>query len=178
MLKVFVKVLFVVVAAFAVLASSEASAQGYPPQQPAEAIDLSGPRVGVTMLSDGVRNQLNRDFDAAIGPVITQFGWQKERRFLSSPDGITGVTEFVFLVGGVEQGVALPSLTWLIGLRTIKGVEFAAGPNVTPAGFGFAAAGGMTFRAGNLNIPINLAAVPSKSGVRVSLLAGFNSRRR
>jgi hypothetical protein len=35
----------------------------------------------------------------------------------------------------------------------------------------------MTFRAGALNVPVNLAVVPSKSGVRVSLLAGFNTRR-
>ena len=39
-------------------------------------------------------------------------------------------------------------------------------------------AGGITVRTGNLNIPLNIAAVPSKNGLRVSMLAGFNTRRR
>jgi hypothetical protein len=41
-----------------------------------------------------------------------------------------------------------------------------------------ALAGGVTLRTGNLNIPMNVAAVPSKNGVRLSMLAGFNTRRR
>lgn len=159
-----------------VFASTDASAQDT--QRPAETFNLSGPRVGVTFLSDGVREQLNDEFDVQVGSVISQFGWQKEKRFLSSPNGLTGVTEFVLLVGGMEQGVFLPSFNWLVGMRTAKGVEFAVGPNVTAAGFAMAAAAGVTFQAGNLNIPVNLAAVPSKSGLRVSLLAGFNTRRR
>jgi hypothetical protein len=141
-------------------------------------MSLSGPRVGVTFLSNGARNTLSDDYDVEVGPAITQFGWQLEKRFLSSDNGITGVTEFVFLLGGMDQGVVLPSVNWLVGLRTIKGVEFALGPNLTAAGVAMAFAGGVTFKAGNLNIPVNLAAVPSKTGVRVSLLAGFNSRTR
>jgi len=38
-------------------------------------------------------------------------------------------------------------------------------------------AGGVTFQSGYLNIPVNLALVPSKSGARVSMLVGFNMRR-
>ena len=37
---------------------------------------------------------------------------------------------------------------------------------------------GMTFRAGALNVPVNLAVVPSKSGTRVTLLSGFSLRHR
>jgi hypothetical protein len=48
---------------------------------------------------------------------------------------------------------------------------------VTPAGVALAAAAGVTFRSGALNVPVNLAIVPSKSGVRVSVLTGFNMRR-
>ena len=147
-------------------------------QRPAETIDLAGPRVGMTFMSNGVRGKLSDEFDMEVGSMISQFGWQKEKRFLSSPTGLTGVTEFVLLVGGMEQGVFLPSFNWLVGMRTAKGIEFAVGPNVTAAGLAMAAAAGVTFQAGNLNIPVNLAAVPSKSGLRVSLLAGFNTRRR
>ena len=160
--------------------SRDASAQTPEPwqtQKPAEEMSLSGPRFGVTFLSDGVRDKLaERGID--VGFSISQFGWQKEKRFLSTPTGWTGVHEFVFLVGGVDQGVFLPSVNWLIGARTSSGFEFAAGPNLTAAGFALAMAGGVTFRTGNLNVPVNIAIVPSREGQRISLLVGFNMRKR
>lgn len=81
-------------------------------------------------------------------------------------------------VGGLEQGVTLPSLTWLVGLRSAGGAEFGLGPNVTPAGVALALAGGVTFRSGALNVPVTFAVVPSKAGMRVSMLTGFNLRGR
>ena len=38
------------------------------------------------------------------------------------------------LLGGLEQGLAIPSLNWMVGLRTSEGAEFGIGPNLTPAG--------------------------------------------
>ena len=173
-----VKHLFLVVAVVVVFQSHDAFAQVTPgPLQPAETMRLAGPRFGVTFLSDSVRTKLRDQVQTDVGSVITQFGWQKEKRFMSSATGFTGVTEFVLLLGGMEQGVVLPSFNWLVGARTADGLEFAVGPNVTPAGIALGVAAGVTLRTGNLNIPINLAAVPSNSGLRVSLLAGFNTRR-
>lgn len=140
-------------------------------------ISLSGPRVGFTVLSDGIVDKL-KDDGLHIRPFVTQFGWQFEKRFYGGANGLSAVTECVVLAGGLEQGVLLPSLSWLVGLRTSKGVEFGVGPNVTPVGAALAFAAGTTFRSGALNFPLNLAVVPSKSGVRVSVLAGFNTRRR
>ena len=171
-----VKSVLVIVVGSVIVASSEANAQVA--QRPPETLSLSGPRVGVTFLSDDVRATLRDDAHTDVGFAISQFGWQKEKRFLSSPDGFTGVTEFVLLFGGLDQGVVLPSFNWLIGARTAKGIEFAAGPNLTPAGLAVAIAGGVTFQTGNLNIPVNFAVVPSKSGARISMLVGFNGRRR
>ena len=37
-------------------------------------------------------------------------------------------------------------------------------------------AAGVTRTSGNINIPFNIAVVPSKQGIRVGLLAGFNSQ--
>lgn len=138
---------------------------------------LSGPRVGFTFLSDGISTKLRDNTGINVSPLVTQFGWQFEKRFYSAENGPTAVTEWVLLFGGLDQGVVLPSLTWLVGMRTIKGAEFGVGPNFTPLGATLAVAAGVTFRAGALNVPVNLALVPSKSGVRVSLLAGFNTRR-
>ena len=70
----------------------------------------------------------------------------------------------------------LPSLSWLDGLRSRAGTEIGVGPNVTPAGVALAFAAGVTIRQSTLNVPINLAVVPSKSGVRMSLLTGFTMR--
>jgi hypothetical protein len=87
------------------------------------------------------------------------------------------VTEWVGLVGGLDQNVMLPSLSWIVGVRTRDGAEFGIGPNVTPAGTAIVFATGMTFRTGALNVPVNVAVVPSKSGTRVSILTGFSLRR-
>jgi len=173
----FSAVMFVAGAVLLIVMTRDAGAQTAD-QVPPETVSLSGPRFGATFLSEGVRDHLFETTTIDVGPAISQFGWQWEKRFLSSNPGWTGVTEWVFLLGGLDQGVALPSLSWLVGLRTIKGVEFAVGPNITPVGLALAGAAGVTFRTGNLNVPVNLAIVPSSSGLRVSLLAGFNARRR
>jgi hypothetical protein len=173
------KRLLVIVVATLVVASSQVYAQGAAQtQQPADTISLSGPRAGVTFLSSGVRDRISEDFMQDLGPVISQFGWQFEKRFMSSEHGATGVTEWVVLFGGADQGVFVPSFTWLLGMRTVSGIEFAAGPNLSPAGMAVAIAAGVTLRAGNLNVPLNVAVVPSASGARVSFLMGFNSKRR
>jgi hypothetical protein len=160
--------------------SQSAQAQVAAPQVP-EVMKLSGPRVGVTFLSDGVVRKLRDDFGddfQNFGPTMSQFGWQWEKRFYSGANGATAVTEWVFLFGGMDQGVVIPSLSWLVGARTAQGLEFAVGPNFTPVGVALAFAAGVNFPVGHLNVPVNFAVVPSKSGVRVSMLAGFNMRKR
>ena len=159
--------------AFAAPALSQTTTQ-LPPY--AKTADLSGPRFGLTLLGDGILKQLE-ERDIHIGPHISQFGWQFEKQFYTKEGGVTMVTEWVGLVGGLEQNVALPSLSWLVGVRTRDGAEFGLGPNITPAGTAMVFATGMTFRTGALNIPVNVAVVPSKSGTRVTLLSGFSLRR-
>jgi hypothetical protein len=142
-----------------------------------KAVNLSGPRFGMTALGTGVVDELKkRSID--VGSNISQFGWQFERQFYTRESGVAAVNEWVVLLGGLDQGEVLPSLSWLVGLRTREGAEFGIGPNITPAGVALAIAGGVTFRAGNLNVPMNVAVVPSKVGTRISILTGFNMRRR
>jgi hypothetical protein len=147
------------------------------PPPAAKTVSLSGPRFGVTALSDGVVAKL-QDHAIDLRPVISQFGWQFEREFYSKTSGVAAVNEWVFLLGGLDQGVALPSVSWLVGVRTREGTEFGIGPNITPAGVALALAAGVTLRAGIMNVPMNIAVVPSKAGTRVSFLTGFNMRRR
>jgi len=160
---------------FTLLMCAPALAQNLPPI--AKTADLSGPRFGLTLLADGVVKKLE-ERAIIVGPHISQFGWQFEKQFYTKDSGVTMVTEWVALVGGLEQSVVLPSLSWLVGVRTRDGAEFGIGPNVTPAGTSLVLATGMTFRAGALNIPVNIAVAPSKSGSRVSVLSGFSLRHR
>ena len=159
-------------------AAGSASAQTVitPPTSP-KTVNLSGPRFGITSLSDGVVAKLE-ERSLTVRPMITQFGWQFEKQFYSKDSGVAAVNEWVVLLGGLDQGVALPSVSWLVGLRTAEGTEFGIGPNVTPAGVALAVAAGVTLRAGIMNVPLNVAVVPSSAGTRVSFLTGFNMRRR
>src|SRR4029453_15463045 len=143
-----------------------------------QTVNLSGPRFGYTSLSDGVVQKLKEDRQIEVGSMISQFGWQFEKQFYNNGDGLTILNEWVGLLGGLEQSLAIPSLSWLVGFRTREGAEFGLGPNLTPAGVALAVAGGVTFRAGAVNIPLNVAVVPSRAGVRVSMLTGFSLRTR
>ena len=156
--------------------ATPAWSQALPPRVTHE-IDLSGPRFGMTMLGQASVDKL-KEKDILVKPLITQFGWQFERRLFANKDGLTALTEWVPLISGLEQGVALPSLNWLVGVRTPTGTEFGIGPNVTPLGVGLVVAAGVTVRSGALNIPLNFAVVSSKTGARVSIMTGFNVRRR
>jgi len=140
-------------------------------------VSLSGPRFGFTSLSPGIVEKL-AERDIEVKALVSQFGWQFEREFFNRGNGVAAITELVGLIGGLEQSVALPSLSWIVGLRTAQGAEFGVGPNITPAGAALVIAAGVTFRSGSLNVPMTFAVVPSKSGVRVSVLTGFTLRRR
>ncbi|HXT70765.1 MAG TPA: hypothetical protein VN700_13475 [Vicinamibacterales bacterium] len=147
------------------------------PPRATKEVNLSGPRFGLTLLSPGNMDAL-KDKDIMIQrPLVSQFGWQFEKRLYTTDEGVTTLTEFVPLISGLEQGVALPSLNWLVGVRTPSGTEFGIGPNITPVGIGLVVTGGITVRSGALNIPLNFAVASSKSGARVSIMTGFNLRR-
>ena len=164
-----------VVLLLAVVVPARAQSVIIPPPEAARA-NLSGPRFGITSLSDGIVEKFAEN-SLEIRPLITQFGWQFEKQFYSKDSGIAAVNEWVVLLGGLDQGVALPSLSWLVGVRTKEGAEFGVGPNITPVGVALTFAAGMTMRAGAFNVPMNIAVVPSKAGTRISFLTGFSMRK-
>ena len=53
----------------------------------ANTVSLSGPRFGVTVLSDGVLAKL-QEKSIDVRPVITQFGWQFEKQFYATDSGV------------------------------------------------------------------------------------------
>ena len=153
----------------------EVHAQQPIPRRRAEQMRLSGPRFGVTYIGGSLVDSL-AVHEIDVGRLVTQFGWQWERQFNVGDVGPTAVSEWVVLVGGLEQGAFLPSISWLVGLRTKEGTEFGVGPNLSAAGYALAIAAGITRQYGSLNLPLNLSVVPSSMGTRVSLLAGFTIR--
>lgn len=132
--------------------------------------NFNGPRVGITHIGPGTTS----DYLAQDGknPYLTQFGWQFEGRLWTTSDGTTGLIEFVPLIGGVEQGLFIPSASFLLGLRSGKNssLEFAIGPNfslkadhngVVKGAMGVVFAVGTSFRKDNVWFPISLVFVPS-----------------
>ena len=123
--------------------------------QPRAAVDkLSGPRVGMTVITNGmIVDEFGSNF-------MTQFGYQFEKQIAGNEE-IAGLIEGIVMIGGLEQGRFLPSISGLFGARTATGFEFAMGPNVSVGGFGLVIGVGKTIKMGSINIPINFAWVPS-----------------
>ena len=136
---------------------------------------LAGPRVGVTMITSGslasiirgdvpfFSDDVSKEWTGSTGKygaAISQYGWQWESRFADGGD-ITGIVEWIALVGGMEKGMFLPSASSMVGLRTAKGIEFAVGPNLSLGGIAMVFGAGYNFKFGKLNVPVNIAYVPS-----------------
>ena len=138
---------------------------------------LSGPRLGLVYISDSPGSSfLNGDIqleemgelpenynDISKGALTSLYGWQWESRFADGGD-VTGVVEWIALIGGMEKGKFLPSVSSMVGARTASGLEFAIGPNLSLGGIAMVFGMGYNFKSGNLNIPVNIAFVPGKKG--------------
>ena len=147
----------------------------------------NGPRVGFTHLSESA---VSRELEAnGTRPNFTMLGWQFESRFMHNPNGSHLMFEFVPLVGGLEQGLFLPSASFLLGFRTSGGVEFGLGPNFSPSGSAMVFSMGKSFESNGILYSVNLVFVlgykkkegndfvPSGfTGNRISIIFGFNTR--
>ncbi len=154
-----------------------------------------GPRIGLTYLSEGfISDKVGAQF-------ISQFGWQFETRLFKLADGSGALFEVIPVIGGLDRGMFLPSISTVFGYRLANGIEFGIGPNLSLSGVGLVYAIGFSFKSGAVTFPINLVFAPSsrnryyeefkygnngtlipsgeyeKNGSRLSLLIGFNSRK-
>jgi hypothetical protein len=136
---------------------------------------LSGPKIGITMVQSGsLASILRKDVSmfsdevrqkwtgstGKYGAVMSQYGWQWETRF-SDGGNVTGIVEWIALVGGMEKGMFLPSVSSMVGLRNSKGIEFTVGPELSLGGIAMLIGAGYNFKFGELNVPVNIAYVPS-----------------
>lgn len=95
-------------------------------------LNLSGPRLGATFFSPQSYSLLSTPvteggYDART-PVMFMFGYQFELQYINSGK-LQALFEIIPSITGIDQGIFLPSLTVLNGLRhNIGGWEFAIGP--------------------------------------------------
>tara|TARA_R110002167_G_scaffold35386_7_gene113087 strand:+ start:1454 stop:2035 length:582 start_codon:yes stop_codon:yes gene_type:complete len=131
---------------------------------------LAGPRIGFTFISPGpIADFIHEGFDfdeddkygSSGAAFTTLYGWQWESRFADGGN-ITGIVEWVVLVGGMEKGLFLPSASSIIGARTDGGLEFGIGPNLSLSGIGMVFGVGYNFKSGNLNLPVNISIIPGR----------------
>jgi hypothetical protein len=137
----------------------------------------SGPRMGF-MFAPGNGSISRRLKDHGLGDVVSEFGWQFERRVAPRGGGPQLVTEAVPLLGGVEYGKLAPSITGLLGLRFPNGFEVGMGPSLTAVSAttinsGLVIAVGKSIDYGSVCIPINLAVSTNNKGTMISLMAGY-----
>jgi TolB-like protein len=164
-----------------------------------ESLNLNGPRLGLTIFTGDLAEGYS--LEKAYGgyeatPVMLQFGYQFEVQYLSTGN-YQALFEFIPLFTGLDQGLFIPSCSFLHGLRNNKyGYEFAFGPIFSvvklkdiggdvhipsPEGdptvkVGFVFGIGKTFRSGELNFPVNAFFLPGKSGHRYGISIGFNKK--
>ena len=140
---------------------------------------LAGPRIGVAYISaspsSGLINgtldlddmgDLPLDYSDKIKSAVTiLYGWQWESRFADGGD-VTGIVEWIALVGGMEKGLFLPSVSSMVGARTSSGLEFAMGPNLSLGGIAMVFGLGYNFKSGDLNMPVNIGFVPGRKNTQ------------
>lgn len=141
-----------------------------------ERLSLAGPRFGVTAFTGDVaagRRQLDKS------AFMTQFGWQAETQIVAMDTGHQALIEWVFLLGGVEQGETNLSGAFIAGYRLPNGVEFGAGPNLSYSSMtqstttSMLLAAGITLPMGELRVPINMAVALAEGGPRITTLVGW-----
>jgi hypothetical protein len=154
---------------------AESGPAGQPPQL--QRSGWSGPRMGL-MMAPGDGAISSRLKDHGLGSLVSQFGWQFERRVVPFGGGPQLVTEAIPLVGGVEYGKFVPSLTLVMGVRSAAGFEFGMGPSFTVVSAtginsGLVIAAGKSFNYGAVCIPLNVAVSTNPRGTMVTLIAGY-----
>jgi hypothetical protein len=147
----------------------------------------TGWRMGVFCFTGDPANTLKA---RGLPPWLSAWGYQFEIQRGRYGEA-NALVEIVPLVVGVEQSVAIPTLSALAAVRFASGLEFAAGPHFSPrlwsdvqfgedplryAGLGLALAAGYAFDAGpegEMRIPVNLTVVLAADSTTLSVTLGW-----
>ena len=103
-----------------------------PVTSPKTSLRLNGPRMGASYTFGDNGSRLTESINTGgfdMFPITSQFGWQREFQYMSAGN-FQGLLEGLFMIGGMENGKMIPSLTLMNGFRDAKsGWELAIGPS-------------------------------------------------
>jgi hypothetical protein len=141
-----------------------------------------GPRVGFTYTmvdKDLFTSQLNQVpmFNrASYVPFVSEFGFSLEQRVLLGTTKSHFVFEEIALVGGLDQSLAIPTFSLMLGYRSDFGLELGLGPIWSLSGLAVVYSLGWTFEFSDVYVPINIAFIPdfNKGQHTISFFTGFN----
>ncbi len=156
-------------------------------------LNLSGPRFGVSFATGNnalILQKQKSEGGFNMSPMMTQFGYHRELRYLNTGN-VMALVEFFGMIGGMEQQKFIPSLSVVNGFRWKKSKwEVGFGPTfniqqrnsagqldsraVASLTSSWVFALGKTFTSGNLNIPVNLYTIPNREGWTVGLSMGWS----
>jgi len=167
---------FMVMAVAVVLLSASAFAEDL--EGPEAFSFIFGPRLGFSGFwpPDGFTSNVNELYPGDFTPVVSLFGVSLEQRLLLGQTKSHFAFQEVVLVGGLEQGIALPEGAVLIGYRDYSGFEFGAGPILHLGGVGVVVALGYTLSFKGMYVPFDLSLIiPSKEKpASIGFTTGFN----
>jgi hypothetical protein len=152
--------------------------------QPDQFLFIVGPRIGVSYVitsslefTEGISNIYS---NGSYVPVMTIFGLAIEQRIILGQTNSHFAFQEMLMVGGLEQSIALPSLTFLIGYRDASGFEIGTGPTISFSGLGVIVAIGWTIESKGVFVPVDVSVVlPSNQRpTSIALTTGFNFLRR
>jgi hypothetical protein len=141
---------------------------------------IIGPRIGASYILD-----TPEDFTSSVKslypsgsyfPAVTLFGVTVEQRILLGETKSHFAFQEVVLIGGLEQGIALPEGALLIGYRDFSGFEFGIGPILHLRGVGVVVAAGYTISFRGMFVPVDLSVIIPSADRRASIgiTTGFN----
>jgi TolB-like protein len=94
-------------------------------------VDNTGPRMGYSFFTGALQEFATRERRQGgldIFPGATMIGYQFEKQYVGT-ENFSALGEILLTVSGLEQGIAIPSITLMHGVRFGKaGWEFAFGP--------------------------------------------------
>ena len=151
---------------------------------------LLGPVVGMTYVVDAQGTldaklqEMYPNPDRSYTPFFTQFGVNLEQRLRLGTTRSYFAFQEVFAVGGMDQGIFLPSVSFFLGFRSHRGLQFGLGPNLVvrwaqsepELATSVTYAVGWSFPFYGAFVPVSLAfsATSEDGNPRIGLISGFN----
>lgn len=142
---------------------------------------IVGPRLGISYIFTSAKEftaaiNERRDEAGTYVPIMSVFGVAAEQRLLLGETTSHFAAQEVLLLSGMEQSLALPSGSLLMGYRDATGFEAGFGPTMSVTGIGVVIAAGWTITYRGVYIPIDLSFVlPNKQRpANIALTTGFN----